>query len=97
MLEIAASDLVAAGIATAVWLLVWKLRFAPKLDEIRARERARRIRVRDHRPRWKAALHDATANLYELAPDRHSMVFVLMPVFALVCMMSRLMGCDWAH
>jgi hypothetical protein len=91
-----ASDLMAVSIAIGIWLLIWKLRFAPTLEEIRRRERERPVRARDHRPRWKAGLQRASASFSELAPDRHSGAFLLMPVFVLVFLLARLLGCERA-
>jgi hypothetical protein len=91
------SDLLAVGAAIAVWLLVWKLRFAPTLEEIRRRERRpRAFHVRDRRPAWKSRLDRAAATLLELAPDRHSGAFLLMPVLLAVFLLARLVGCAWA-
>ena len=91
-----ACDLMAVSIAIGVWLLIWKLRFAPTLEAIRRRERERPVRARDHRPRWKAGLQRASASFSEFAPDRHSGAFLLMPLFVLVFLLARLVCCDWA-
>jgi hypothetical protein len=93
-----ASDLLALGIAAAVWWTIWKLRFAPTLAEIRRREqRPRAFHVRDRRPAWKPRLERAVATFSELAPDRHSGVFLLMPFLLAIFVLARLMGCAWAN
>jgi hypothetical protein len=92
-----ASDLLALGIAGAVWALIWKLRFAPTLKEIRRRERRpRAFHVRDRRSPWKRGLERFATTFGELAPDRHSGAFLLMPVLLLVFLVARLAGCAWA-
>jgi hypothetical protein len=92
-----ASDLLAVGIAAAVWLLIWKLRFAPTLDEIRRREqRPRAFHVRDRRSPWKRGLERFASTFGELAPDRHSGAFLSMPVLLSIFLVAKLAGCAWA-
>jgi hypothetical protein len=94
---LSASDLLAIGIAGALWLVIWKLRFAPTLEEIRRREeRPRAIHVRDRRRPWKRRTERTLNTLLELAPDRHSGAFLLMPVLLALFLLARLAGCAWA-